>query len=145
MPDLVIKDVSNVTVDGVAAGALVDVIANHKPDPADLHAAFVAWEDSHAADKQTSLDRQHKALSDAHAADVASQAAAHASELAAAQKRIDDLTAQAKEQDAQIAALGGTELGQRLAREARRKQLQESIGRHQAELTKLDAGAPQSP
>lgn len=165
MPDIVVNDFSHVTIDGVHAGALVDVLANYPGlSRADLHAAVGRWslgrEQAHAAELKAAEDRhaglleQHRAKADEQ---LKAQAAAHAEAQARREqeheqyhsKRHHQLSEQARhhearaaELQAQVDALGGTELGRMLAAEAKKARLREAMARHAAELAALDAEHP---
>lgn len=98
MATIVVTDLSNVSVDGVAAGSVTDVLSNFKSVVGlrgDLLRAIQAW---YAAGQQANADAHAKALADVKA-------------------KLDAATATVAEQKTQIDALGGTDLGRRLAAE----------------------------
>lgn len=119
MPTIVVVDLANVTVDGVPSGSVTDVLTNFKSVAGirgDVLAALQAW----AADRER-----------AHAEALRAREAAHAEAL-------DSLRAKADEQAALIDALGGTEKGREMAREARRQVLLEARARAEAELAEIE-------
>jgi hypothetical protein len=181
MPEIVVVDLSNVTVDGVQAGSVTDILMNYGGVPGirgALLEALMAWKNacqSEHLDHCQSLCKAHaSALSEkdaAASAALAEQAAKHVEALAAKDaevataianlttshetaierlkseylqlakdtqgKHMEELNAvraHCKSQATQIQALGGTELGQRLAREAECAKARELMAAAQAIL-----------
>jgi acetyl/propionyl-CoA carboxylase alpha subunit len=180
MPEVKVIDLAHVTVDGVVAGSVVDVLDNYRPVEGIkdlLFAAIRRWSDDREQAHEAAVALLHEchcktcdtlkaahatALQDAHgkhgaALDEAAQA--HASNLQAAtdnhakamaslkeqlqadhrseadglRSQIAELRKVIDEQKTLVDALGGTELGQQMAREKRCRELREAITRLQAE------------
>lgn len=131
MPTIVVVDLGHVTIDGVAAGAVADVLANH--DPGVVLTPECAASGFRGA-LQAALIARDGAIQQAHADALAAKDA----ELARQQATIADL-------EAQVDALGGTELAQKLARQKQRQALREIQDRVAAELATIEADeAPSS-
>jgi hypothetical protein len=127
----VVLDPSHVQVDGVSAGSVVDVLSNHAARPEarrELLAALRGWHET----LQQSHAAQVKEAGDRHAEIVSRLAAGHAADAASSAATIAGL-------QAQVAALGGTELARRLGRDARRHAAVKAIADAQAALDTLDA------
>lgn len=133
-------------IDGVNAGAYQDAVENHKPRAAELRRAFqaavaaraaenLAERDKITASMQAKLDAKVAELAEktAEAGGISDQCAALnatinaqattiaelQTRLADANTRIADLQDKAAQSQTLIDALGGTELGQKLAAEKR--------------------------
>lgn len=212
MPEIIVKSLNEVLVDGASSGDVLSVLANYRPDKypgiqAAILSGLQAWHDrlceghiAELAELHSRLAEAHKAecqlqheahdshceelcgkheaglkeLRDAHAAEISKLQASHELKLVAireghaanvtkvceahadaaalaselATKTLDKVTAeknalQAKcdEQQAQIDALGGTELGQKMANDAKRQALLDAKAKAEAELAALD-GVP---
>lgn len=105
------------------------------------HIAELAARDEQVIAIRVAHEADIKSLNESHAAQIAANDAAATAtvklsndQLAAQKRRIED-------QQAQIEALGGTELGQRLACEAKRAKLLEIKANAEAELAAIDGGA----
>lgn len=126
MATIVVNDLNNVTVDGVNAGSVTDVLQNQRNVPGirgDMMTALQAW-----------LARRNQA----HEDEKAALRADHASAVAARETRVADLQRALAEQVAQVKALGGTPLAQRLAAEARIREIREAKAQLDVELAGLD-------
>lgn len=166
MAEVVVVDLEHVTVDGEAVGCILDVPEN-RPDVEGIKsltlAALRRWSDN--CDQCN--ENQIQVIKTQHESEIAELTARHAAAIAALQKHADDAVAAAQaelsaalesrhlectgklraelaskeaavvELRAQIDALGGTELGQRLAREAKIQAAQEAVARAQADLACL--------
>lgn len=122
MPEIVIVDINNVTIDGDFAGNLFDLAWN-RPQIDGIQSLAMA-----------ALQTWIEARDQTHTTAMASAAEAYEASIAAKEATIADLTAQ-------IEALGGTELGQRMACEAKRSKLLEIKANAEAELAAIDGGA----
>jgi hypothetical protein len=112
---VVVNDLHDVTVDGVPAGAVTDVLANYKAVPgirSEVLRAVQAW--------------------------IGLRTMAQKQALAERDGRIVELEAQVVELEAQVAALGGIPRAVRLRMEARRKAALEARAAAEAELEALD-------
>lgn len=165
MPTIVVNDPNNVTVDGTPVGSIPDVLANYGDVPgirSAVLAALQAWKDDmlreHAIERGE-LAEQHgdeivqaraafdqmkarhvadlDALGASHAERVEAFKAKHAEALAAKDAEIGRLKAKVAEQKSLIDALGGTELGQRMAREAECRRLHEQRANIEARLAEI--------
>lgn len=128
MATIVVNDLSNVTVDGVPAGSVTDVLTNFKAVlgiRGDLLRAVQAWAISRDQAHETALQAQQ---------------VAHAAALAERDATIATLQAQLQECKGLVDALGGTDLAQRLRRESRRQELLAAQQAAAEELAALDAG-----
>lgn len=164
MPKVEVTDLNSVLLDGVDAGHLVDVLGNHfapNVKPADvnpdhtagrvaLKAALDTWRANLHATHKAALDalgQQHADTLAAHAAELEAQRAEHGKQLQDLidhhAKQMDQITKANADLRKQVDALGGTELGQKLALEKKRAAHLATIAEHQAELAKLDS-APAS-
>jgi len=213
MPEIVVIDPTHVTIDGVSAGSVTDVLANHdpgvtlNPDVEDsglrsaLLSALIARDDAirqaHAGvlealssshtdalaklqsehaetlaqrDAQITAERERatatlrESLTSADAKHAAAMAAAeakhekalaermerikaiqaarhadHTKECANLQSKLAAMTAKGKENQELIAALGGTELGQKMKRDAARQAALDRKAAAEAELAELEA------
>ncbi len=144
MPEIKVNDPADVTIDGRPSGTLVDVLANHARDPADpahaefraaLHAAHLDWHGSLVAKHEAAIKEHGQVVTKIHADHAAAlqeQTDRHAKAVAA-------LQAQVKDQQVLIDTLGGTELGQKMARDARRETARQAAAKAQADLDAIDA------
>jgi len=157
MPEIVVQDLSHVLVDGELIGKFTDVQWNCGPQieggASLLFDAVQAWVDERdrlhaealAAAIQAGKDAVAAALADCdatHAADLERVRTAYEKELVLTQAQLAPLQAQIAEQAAQIQALGGTELGRQLAREAERQRLIAEQERIAASLAAIDGVQP---
>ena len=165
---IVVQDPRNVLIDGLHAGSIVDCIANYPKQKAPLLAAIDTWGKDAYRDAETRLRESVKVEADKQQAErkteqerakteLDAEKAARADELATKQTERDALVAQhadalaakddgIRQQQALIDALGGTPLGQQLAREKRKQQLvaeikvaEEDAARKQKELEELES------
>lgn len=139
MPEILVVDLANVTIDGIPAGSVTDVLANHDPSvtlktEADdggfrgaLLNALSVWSDARLA----AHSAERKSLCDAHVAADAEKDAAHSEALAAKDATIT-------EQQALIDTLGGTELGRKMAKDAARQAALDAKAEAEARLAELD-------
>lgn len=152
MATIEVIDLGNITVDGVNFGRFTNLQWNCGPQDegfaGQLFDAVQAWVDERdrlhaealATAVQAGKDTVVTALADrdaVHAADLDRIRAAQVKELGMVQAQIAPLQAQIADQVAQITALGGTELGQRLAKEAKIRAAEEAVARAQADLAAL--------
>jgi hypothetical protein len=122
MPTVEVIDLNHVNVDGAPGGALTDVLENYK--------GVVGIRGAVLGGLRALID----ATAQAHAAALAELKAEHVAALAEKDKAIADL-------DAQVKALGGTDLAQQLAREKRTADLLAQKQRIDDELAGIDAAA----
>jgi len=155
VPTLEIIDLSNVKVDGENYGRFTNLQWNCGPQPdgfaSQLFDAVQAWVDERDRLHAAALAAATQAGDDAVAAALAARDAAYAADseivrtayekqVAMLQASLAPLQATIADQTAQIEALGGTELGQQLAREAARRRLLVAQERIAASLAALDGG-----
>jgi acetyl/propionyl-CoA carboxylase alpha subunit len=180
MPEVKVINLAHVTVDGVVAGSVVDVLDNYRPIEGIkdlLFAAIRRWSDdreqaheaavaslhechckecdtlktAHATALQNAHGKHGAALDEAaqtHASNLQAATDNHAKAMASLKEQLqadhrsdaDGLRSQIAElrkviddQKTLIDTLGGTKLGQQLAREQRRKHLADQIAGLQAE------------
>lgn len=173
MATLIVTDLAHVTVDGVLAGSVTDVLMNYAAIPGirgDLMTAIQAWHehqcqchddavkcacdnlcDQHgkelaARDDQIAEIRAEHEAAREHLCETHAKDCDRRQEEAAATIRLlqDQLTAhkqRIEDQQAQIDALGGTELGKRMACAAKRAKLLEAKAKAEADLAALDGDA----
>lgn len=149
MPTFEVVDLSNIKVDGENYGRFTNLQWNCGPQPdgfaGQLFDAVQAWVDERdrlhaealAAAVQAGNDAVAAAWAECNATredELARVRASYEKELGLVQAAIAPLKARIAEQTAQIEALGGTELGQRLAKEAKIRAAQEAVARAQADL-----------
>lgn len=164
MPTIVVHSPAHVAVDGIDAGSVVDVLANYPADRfpgirGEVLAGLSAWGDAlrqaheddcraicerHAADTVAAravAEGRIAQLATSHAEAIAQIEAGKTAALAERDEEVARLRAEIAEKDAMIKALGGTELAQKLRREAQVKAAQEALAKAQADLESLQSAA----
>lgn len=159
VPDVVLKFAGDPSVSGdmIAAlrawyeapsAALADAEARWTRSRSDAEAAraesddrFAAQEARHAAELEAARSAHAAALAEMRGQFDAAQAGVIAASAAAAEEAaalVQQLRGEIAKKDELIAAMGGTELAQELARQAQRKELLEAKAKIEAELAAVD-------
>lgn len=153
MPEIVVINLNHVTVDGEAVGSIFDLAWN-RPQIDGIQglalAALQAWIDQrdsgHAAELAAATQAGIAAVA-AKEAECEARHAEHCDSLTcdhnaaseSMQQVVADQQSQINSLKEQVESLGGTELGQRLAREARVRAAQEEVAAAQAKLAAIGA------
>lgn len=153
MAEVVMIDLAHVAVDGNAAGSVLDVRDNY-PSVDGIKsltlAAMQSWLDArdqaHADELAAAIKAGEDAVAAARAECNANHAAAaekltcdHAEAISGFQSTIAKLNAQATDYKTQIEALGGTELGQQMAKAAAIRVAEDAVAKANADLAALNA------
>lgn len=131
MAVIVVTDLTNVSVDGIASGSVTDVLANFKNVAGirgDLLRAIQAWD--------TARIQAASATCTAQLDDLRTLKNAKIDEL---QAKVDALQAKVADQQALIDALGGTLQAKQMRRQAQRQAALDAISTAEAELAAIDA------
>lgn len=105
-----IIDPSSVLLDGVNAGQALDAVRNHPQEASNIQRALSKW----WADKEREHNERTQSIAIAKDKETS---AVLAKETQSHKKEVDELTAKLNQKQTEIDALGGTEVGKRMAKE----------------------------
>lgn len=133
--EIKVNDLNNILLDGQNAGSVTDVLLNHGSIEGLREAILKACHEWHGA-----VVADHQEM---HASATEKQQAEHTDAIeklkAEHDKTVADLRADLDQHKAHVEALGGTELAQRLRREADLKAAHEAKAQAEARIAELTA------